>query len=113
MRAGNYVITGRLDRPAAAGENGYCGFTYFLESSCCCVIVGLLPWYSQAFDQMCSAFNSTSLDIVYLLSSCFWGSALLTSHNFSGIIKQSVVNAIVSNGNEGMTMHVDYIIGKA
>ena len=44
MTAGNYVINGRLDRPAAAGENGYCGFTYFLESSCCCcVIVGLLP----------------------------------------------------------------------
>ena len=52
MTAGNYVITGHLDQPAAAGENGYCGFTYFLESSCCCVIVGLLPWYSQAFDQM-------------------------------------------------------------
>ena len=49
MTAGNYVITGRLDMPAAAGENGCCGFTYFLESSCCCC---LLPWYSQAFDQM-------------------------------------------------------------
>ena len=35
MTAGNYVITGRLDQPAAARENGYCGFTYFLESSCC------------------------------------------------------------------------------
>ena len=112
MTAGNYVITGCLNRLAAAGENGCCGFTYFLESSCCCcVIVGLLPWYSQAFDQMFSAFNSTSLDIVYLLSCCFWGCALLTSHNFSGIIKQSVVNAIVSN--EGMTMHTDYIISKA
>ena len=44
MTAGNYVITGRLDRTDAAGENGCCGFTYFLESSCCCVIVGLLPW---------------------------------------------------------------------
>ena len=40
MTAGNYVIIERLDQPAAAGENGYCGFTYFLESSCCCVIVG-------------------------------------------------------------------------
>ena len=39
MTAGNYVITGRLDQPvdqpAAARENGYCDFTYFLESSCC------------------------------------------------------------------------------
>ena len=53
MAAGNYVIIGRLDQPVAAGENGNCGFSYFLESSCCCcVIVGLLPWYSQAFDQM-------------------------------------------------------------
>ena len=53
MTADNYVITGRLNQPAAARENGYCGLTYFLESSCfCCVIVGLLPWYSQAFDQM-------------------------------------------------------------
>ena len=52
MTADNYVITGHLDQPAAAGENGCCGFTYFLESSCCCVVVGLLPWYSQAFDQM-------------------------------------------------------------
>ena len=34
MTAGNYVNTGRFDQPAAAGENGYCGFTYFLESSC-------------------------------------------------------------------------------
>ena len=39
MTAGNYVITGRLDLQAAVGENG-CGFTYFLESSRCCVIVG-------------------------------------------------------------------------
>ena len=30
MTAGNYVITGHLDQPAAAGENRYCGFTYFL-----------------------------------------------------------------------------------
>ena len=52
MTAGNYVITGHLDQPALARENVYCGFTYFLESSCCCVIFGLLPWYSQAFDQM-------------------------------------------------------------
>ena len=51
MTAGNYVIIGRLNQPAEAGENGYCGFTYFLESSCC-VIVGLLLWYSQVFDQM-------------------------------------------------------------
>ena len=58
MTAGNYVITGRLEQPAAARENGYCGFTYFLESSCCCcVIVGLLPWYSQAFDQMLAHSN--------------------------------------------------------
>ena len=52
MTAGNYVITGRFDQPVAARENGYCDFTYFLESSCCCCVVGLLPWYSQAFDQM-------------------------------------------------------------
>ena len=32
MTAGNYVITGRLDQPDEAGENGHCGFTYFLES---------------------------------------------------------------------------------
>ena len=86
MTASNNVITRLLDQLAAAGENGYCGFTYFLESSCCyCVIVGLLPWYSQAFDQMLA--HSTSLDIVYLLSCCFWGCALLTSHNFSGDYK--------------------------
>ena len=31
MTAGNNVITGQLEQPAPAGENGYCGFTQFLE----------------------------------------------------------------------------------
>ena len=42
MTVSNYVIIGRLDQPAAAGENGYCGFTYFVESSCCCCPTALV-----------------------------------------------------------------------
>ena len=97
MTAGNYVIIGRLQQPTAAGENTYCGFTYFLESSCCCVIIGLLPWYSQVFDQML-AHSIQQACTSFIYSRVVSGVVHCSLHTtFEGIIKQSVVNAIVSN----------------